>query len=240
MTSVKNLKVELFADGADLNAMKEVYKAGYVKGFTTNPTLMHKAGISDYKKFAHEVISAIPNMPISFEVFSDEFSEMRKQAKEISTWGKNVNVKIPICNTKGESSIDLVRELSKEGVSLNITAIFTLDQVREVAKVLNPKIYSIVSVFAGRIADSGRDPEDIMKVCADILSSNENAKLLWASSRELFNIFQADRCGCDIITVTPDILKKLSSVGKSLEDFTIDTVKMFYNDAKAAGFNIKA
>jgi transaldolase len=238
MSLVKNLKIELFADGADLNAMKEVYKAGYIKGFTTNPTLMRKAGISDYKKFAHEVIQAIPDMPISFEVFSDDFSEMKKQAEEISKWGKNVNVKIPICNTKGESSINLVKELSKEGVSLNVTAIFTIEQVKKVAEALNPKVYSIVSVFAGRIADSGRDPEDIMKECKKILSSNKNAKLLWASSRELFNVFQADRCGCDIITATPDILKKLSSVGKSLEEFTLDTVKMFYNDAKSAGYNI--
>jgi len=238
MKNVKELKVKIFADGADINEMKKAYKSGLIKGFTTNPTLMNKAGIADYTAFAKSVLKEITDMPISFEVFSDDFKEMRREAKIIASWGKNVNVKIPITNTKGESSIPLIKELSAEGVSLNITAIMTLDQVKDVSGVLNPKVVNIISVFAGRIADTGRDPVPMMQKAKEILSNNENAKLLWASPRELLNIFQADDIGCDIITVVPDILKKLSLVGKDLTEFSLETVKMFYNDAITSKFKI--
>jgi len=238
MSSIDTLRIKLFADGADINDMKEAYERGIVKGFTTNPTLMRKANISDYEAFARKAIEVIPDLPISFEVFSDEFDEMEQEAKQISSWGRNVIIKIPITNTKGESSLPLIRRLSDEGISLNITAILTLRQVEGVVKNLNPSIDSIVSVFAGRIADTGVDPEPIMTEAANIAESNPAAQLLWASSRELLNIFQAERCGCHIITVTPDILKKLSNIGRDLDEFSLDTVKMFYRDAQAAGYRI--
>jgi len=238
MSSIDALRIKLFADGADINDMKEAYERGIVRGFTTNPTLMRKANISDYEAFARKAIEVIPDLPISFEVFSDEFDEMEQEAKQISSWGRNVVIKIPITNTKGESSLPLIRRLSDEGISLNITAILTLRQVEGVVKNLNRSIDSIVSVFAGRIADTGVDPEPIMTEAANIAESNPAAQLLWASSRELLNIFQAERCGCDIITVTPDILKKLSNIGRDLDEFSLDTVKMFYRDAQAAGYRI--
>ena len=238
MSSIDALRIKLFADGADINDMKEAYERGIVRGFTTNPTLMRKANISDYEAFARKAIEVIPDLPISFEVFSDEFDEMEQEARQISSWGRNVVIKIPITNTKGESSLPLIRRLSDEGISLNITAILTLRQVEGVVKNLNPSIDSIVSVFAGRIADTGVDPEPIMTEAAGIAESNPAAQLLWASSRELLNIFQAERCGCDIITVTPDILKKLSNIGRDLDEFSLDTVKMFYRDAQAAGYRI--
>ncbi len=237
--SIKNLKIKIFADGADIKSMIEAYKGDVVKGFTTNPTLMKKNGITDYEGFAKEVIKNIPDRPISFEVFSDEIDEMASQAKKIASWGKNINVKIPITNTKGQSTVPLVKKLSSEGLSLNITAILTVEQVKAVSEVLNPNTYNIVSVFAGRIADTGRDPKPYMLDSAKLLTHLKNTDLLWASSRELYNIFEAEETGCKIITVTPDILKKLSGVGKDLTELSLDTVKMFYQDATSAGFKIK-
>jgi len=233
-----NLKIELYSDGADVREMIAARDAGLVKGFTTNPTLMRKSGITDYEKFAREALTAVGGLPISFEVFADEFSEMERQAKQIATWGDGVFVKIPITNTRKESSIDLIRRLAAAGVKLNITAILTLDQVRCVVDALQSNVPAIVSVFAGRIADTGVDPVPLMTEAAKICSKKPKAKLLWASPREVLNIFQADACGCHIITVTPDILKKLSLAGKSLDEMSLDTVKMFYNDASAAGFRL--
>ncbi len=238
MASLKDLKIKLFSDGADINSMKKLYKEGIVKGFTTNPTLMRRDNVTDYETFAKEVLKEIPDLPVSFEVFSDEFDLMDKQARKIAGWGKNVNVKIPITNTKGELATTLIRKLSGDGISLNVTAILTVQQVRAVAQVLSPSSKTIVSVFAGRIADTGRDPVAIMKESVSILKSNPNAQLLWASSRELLNIFQADQCGCHIITVTNDILKKLPLIAKGLDEMSLDTVKMFYNDALAAGYKL--
>ena len=233
-----NLKIDLYADGADIREMAAARDAGLVKGFTTNPTLMRKSGINDYEKFAREALSAVGGLPISFEVFADDFNEMERQAKRITTWGDGVFVKIPITNTRKESAIDLIRRLSAAGVKLNITAILTLDQVRCVVDALDAGVPAIVSVFAGRIADTGRDPVPLMAEAAKIVAKKPKAQLLWASPRELLNIFQADACGCHIITVTPDILKKLAMVGKSLDELSLDTVKMFYNDAAAAGFRL--
>lgn len=233
-----DLKIELYADGADVRDMVAARDAGLVRGFTTNPTLMRKCGVADYEKFAREALSAVGNLPISFEVFADEFEEMERQAKQIAKWGDCVFVKIPITNTRREPSIDLIRRLAAAGVKLNITAILTLDQVRRVTEALNAEIPAIVSVFAGRIADTGRDPVPLMAEAAKIVAKKPKARLLWASPRELLNIFQAEACGCHIITVTADILKKLTMVGKSLDDLSLDTVKMFYNDAAAAGFRL--
>ncbi|MBN2138003.1 MAG: transaldolase [Sedimentisphaerales bacterium] len=240
MPSINGLKIKLFADGADIENMKQAYADGIVKGFTTNPTLMRKANVSDYEAFAREAIAAIPDLPISFEVFSDEFSEMESQARWIHSWGRNVIIKIPITNTRGESSLDLIKKLSDEGISLNITAILTLQQVEQVVKSLNPSVNSIVSVFAGRIADAGLDPEPIMVEAAKMTEQNAGAELLWASCRELFNIFHAERCGCQIITVTADILRKLPNIGRDLADFSLDTVRMFYRDAQTAGYKMTA
>ena len=233
-----DLKIELYADGADVRDMVAARDAGLVRGFTTNPTLMRKCGVADYEKFAREALSAVGNLPISFEVFADEFEEMERQAKQIAKWGDCVFVKIPITNTRREPSIDLIRRLAAAGVKLNITAILTLDQVRRVTEALNAEIPAIVSVFAGRIADTGRDPVPLMAEAAKIVAKKPKARLLWASPRELLNIFQAEACGCHIITVTADILKKLTMVGKSLDDLSLDTLKMFYNDAAAAGFRL--
>jgi transaldolase len=232
------LRVDLYADGADVREMVVARDSGIVKGFTTNPTLMRKSGISDYETFAHEALAAVSGLPISFEVFADEFDEMERQAKRITTWGDGVFVKIPITNTRSESSIPLIKRLSAAGVKLNITAILTLDQVRSVVDAVDAKVPAIISVFAGRIADTGRDPVPLMTEAASIVRKKPKAQLLWASPRELLNVFQADACGCHIITVTPDILKKLAMVGKSLDELSLDTVKMFYNDAKAAGFRL--
>lgn len=240
MKIFKNLKIKLFADGADILEMKKAYREGIVKGFTTNPTLMRKAGITDYKDFAKAVLSEITDFPISFEVFSDEFSDMEKEARMIAGWGPNVNIKIPITNTRGESSVPLIKKLSSDGLSLNVTAILTLEQVKAVSGALSDGVKSIVSVFAGRIADTGRDPVPYMTEAAYILKSRPGAELLWASSRELLNIFQAEQCGCHIITVTNDILKKLSMVGKDLTTLSLDTVKMFYHDARSAGYRLLA
>ena len=233
-----SLKIKLFADGADINEMKKAYKEGTVKGFTTNPSLMRKANVTDYETFAKDVLKEIPDLPISFEVFSDEFVTMEKEAIKIAGWGKNVNVKIPIINTRGELTTELIKKLSNEGVPLNITAILTIEQVEAAARVISPKTKTIISVFAGRIADTGRDPVPYMIKAAKILKSNKNAELLWASSRELVNIYQAEACGCQIITVTPDILKKLGMVGKDLDVVSLDTVKTFSDDIKASKYKI--
>jgi transaldolase len=238
MKDIKIPGIKIFADGADVSDMKRIYKEGVVKGFTTNPTLMRKAHVTDYEAFAKEVLGEIRDLPISFEVFSDEFDAMEKEAKKIAGWGKNVNVKIPITNTRGESSAPLIKKLSAEGIFLNVTAILTIEQVATVAQAISPKSRTIVSVFAGRIADTGRDPVPLMTEAARILKPNPNAELLWASSREVLNIFQAASCGCHIITVTNDILKKLPMAGKDLAILSLDTVKMFYEDARAAGYEI--
>lgn len=232
------LKIAIYSDGADVQDMVAARDAGLVRGFTTNPTLMRKSGVSDYESFAREALRATGGMPISFEVFADDFAEMERQAKLISTWGDAVFVKIPVTNTKGDSSADLIRRLSSVGVKLNVTAILTLDQVREVVNALDPYTPAIISVFAGRIADTGVDPVPLMREAKAICASRPKAQLLWASPRELLNIFQAEECGCDIITCTNDILKKLSMVGKPLDELSLDTVKMFYNDAAAAGFKL--
>lgn len=238
MSSLKSLKVKLFADGADLGGIKEMAVNPLIKGFTTNPTLMRKAGITDYKAFALQVLGVVTDRPVSFEVFADDFPTMEKQAMEIASWGKNVNVKIPVTNTKGEFSRPLVKKLSAAGVQLNVTAIMTNTQVQSIADQLAPQTPAIVSVFAGRIADTGRDPLPLMADAVNILKSRPRAELIWASPRELLNIFQADEVGCHIITATNDILKKLSLVGKDLGAYSLETVEMFYRDATAAGFSI--
>jgi transaldolase len=234
--SVAELRVKIFGDGADLSRMLELSREPYIRGFTTNPTLMNKAGIRDYRSFAKEVVSAIPDRHVSFEVFSDEFSEMERQAREIATWGRNVYVKIPVTNTRRESACDLIGRLSHAGVQINVTAVMTLEQVRDVVDRLRGGAPSCVSVFAGRIADTGRDPLPIMREAVSILRVEPRAELIWASPRELLNIFQADEIGCHIITVTHDILAKLANVGKDLDEYSLDTVKMFRGDAVRAGF----
>ncbi|MBA2687103.1 MAG: transaldolase [Gemmatimonadaceae bacterium] len=238
MTTVSELRVKIFADGADLAGIRAMAALPYVKGFTTNPTLMKKAGVTDYHQFALDVLAAVPDRPISFEVFADGFDEMEVQALEIASWGRNVNVKIPVTNTQGEFAGRLIERLSKAGVSLNVTAVMTTGQVRAVTEALAPETTSIISVFAGRIADTGRDPLPIMVESLEIMRSRPKAELIWASPRELLNIFQADAIGCHIITVTNDVLGKLGGVGKDLENFSLETVKMFYNDARAAGYTI--
>ena len=238
MKSASQLKVKVFADGADKQGMLEMYKNPSISGFTTNPTLMCKAGITDYKAFALDILSVIKDRSISFEVFSDDFSEMYKQALEIASWGKNVYVKIPVTNTKGAPAYDLIHELAKAGVKQNVTALMTLDQVRDVTAALANGPSAYVSVFAGRIADTGRDPMGIMTASVEMLRPYPQLELIWASPRELLNIMQADSIGCHIITVTNDIIKKLSNVGKDLHEFSLDTVKMFHTDAVKAGFSL--
>lgn len=238
MKKLSDLKVKLFADGADKAGMLEMYRKPFVKGFTTNPTLMRKAGVSDYRGFAEEVLAAIPDRPISFEVFSDDFDEMERHAKEIATWGDNVYVKIPVTNTKREPAYALVKRLSHAGVKVNVTAMMTLDQVWHVAESLRGGAPSCVSVFAGRIADTGFDPVPLMAEAVRILKDVPTAELIWASPRELLNVFQADSVGCHIITATNDILKKLDLIGKDLAEYSLDTVKMFYNDASQAGYKL--
>ena len=236
--TIPNLTVKLFADGADLAGIKEMAANPAITGFTTNPTLMRKAGVSDYKAFALKALQVVSGRPISFEVFADEFGEMEKQAHEIASWGKNIYVKIPVTNTRRESSGALVERLSRSGVQLNVTAVMTVDQVKRVTERLAPETPAIISVFAGRIADTGRDPMPIMADAVKAMKAKPKAELIWASPRELLNIFQASQVGCHIITATNDILKKLSLVGKDLDDYSLDTVKMFYDDAAAAGFRI--
>ena len=239
MSAISDLKIKLFADGADLNGMKEMYANPLIKGFTTNPTLMGKAGVQDYKEFALQVIEAIPDRPISFEVFADEFQEMERQALEISSWGRSVYVKIPGTNTKQQFTGPLIERLTKAGVALNVTAVMTPKQVKSVTNCLAAEVPAIISVFAGRIADTGRDPVPLMAEAVKIISAKPKAELIWASPRELLNIFQADSIGCHIITATNDILNKLSIVGKDLERYSLETVGMFYQDAKAAKYTIQ-
>jgi transaldolase len=239
MKSLEHLNVKIFADGADKETLLRLYADPLIKGMTTNPTLMRKAGIADYEKFAHEILATIKDKPISFEVFSDEFDEMRRQALKISRWQDNIYVKIPITNTRRESSLPLIRDLTSNGVRLNITAILTLDQVGGVVKTLQPDVPAVVSVFAGRIADTGRDPMPIMRESLKMVRELPKAELLWASVREVLNIVQADLCGCDIVTVPPDILRKARSIWqKDLAELSLDTVKMFAEDAISAGFKL--
>ena len=236
--SVEQLRVKIFADGANLDSMLALYRDQRISGFTTNPTLMRGAGITDYRAFAHEVVAAIPDRSISFEVFSDELDEMERQAREIASWGEQVYVKIPVSNTRGDSTGPLIQTLSRAGVKVNVTALMTVEQVHDVAANLAGGAPSYVSVFAGRIADTGRDPVPLMAACVEALRPYPQCELIWASPRELLNVFQADAIGCHIITVTPDVLKKLALVGKDLDTYSLETVKMFHSDAVAAGFSL--
>ena len=238
-TSLQQLKVKLFADGADKTGILSLNSNPAIQGMTTNPTLMRKAGIKDYEAFAKDILQSVTTKPISFEVFSDDFPEMKRQALKIAAWGKNVYVKIPITNSRGDTCLPLIKELGQQGVQLNITAILTLDQVRGVAEALNPSVASVVSVFAGRIADTGVDPEPLMRASLALLHNQPKAELLWASVREVLNIFQSDACGCHIVTIPHDILAKaLKMTGMDLTALSLDTVKMFATDAQAAGFSV--
>ncbi|HCZ46377.1 transaldolase [Brochothrix thermosphacta] len=230
--------IKVFADGAELDKMVASYKAGEVSGFTTNPSLMKKAGITDYNEFAKAAVTAIPDMPLSFEVFADDFETMEKEARKIATFGDNVFVKIPITNTKGESSIPLIKKLSSEGVSLNVTALLTLEQVQDTVDALTPGTNNIVSVFAGRVADTGVDPTELMVKSLEMCKQKPGAELLWASTRELINIIQAKDIGVDIITVPPAIIGKIKDIGKDLNQVSLDTVIGFNNDIKALGYSI--
>lgn len=238
VTRIEELKVKIFADGADKKGMLELGKNPAIKGFTTNPSLMKQAGVKDYEAFCREIVAAIPDRPLSFEVFSDDLEDMARQAAKIMTWGKNVYVKIPVMNTERKSCVPLVKRLSAQGVKLNVTALMTLGQVRDVGAALEGGAPAYVSVFAGRIADTGRDPVPLMAAAVELLRPMPNAELLWASPRELLNIFQADAIGCHVITVSHDVLKKLDTVGKDLDLFSLETVKTFRKDALAAGFTL--
>jgi transaldolase len=238
MNSNFDLTVKLFADGADLKGIREMSELGYIKGFTTNPTLMRKAGVEDYAHFAQDVLKIVHDRPVSFEVFADDFETMEAQALQIASWAPNVNVKIPVTNTKGESCERLIARLAKAGVQVNVTALMTLEQVKTVAACLENGPSSFISVFAGRVADTGVDPLPMMSTAVEFLSDYPNLELIWASPRELLNVFQADAIGCHVITVTNDVLKKLSLVGKNLDEYSLDTVRMFYADATAAGYRL--
>jgi len=238
LKTTAELTVKLFADGADLQAIAELAADPNIKGFTTNPTLMRQAGVEDYTTFAHEMLDIVPDRPVSFEVFSDEFDEMERQAREIASWGRNVFVKIPVTNSRGESSAPLIQRLSRSCVQLNVTAILAPSQIPEVISSLTPGVPSFVSVFAGRIADTGRDPLPLMRDTVSRLEDLRGSELIWASPRELLNVFQADDIGCHVITATPGILKKLSLVGKDLSGYSLETVQMFYRDASQAGYDI--
>jgi transaldolase len=234
-----SLSVKLYADGADLDGILQMAQKPWISGFTTNPTLIRKAGVTDYGGFARQVLAIVPDRPVSFEVFADEFGEMEAQAREIASWGPNVFVKVPVTNTKGVFTGPLLEKLSGDGVQLNVTAVFSLDQVRAVVDSLSADTAAIVSVFAGRIADTGRDPVPLMREAVEILKAKPKAELLWASPRELLNVIQADECGCHIITATNDVLAKLALLGKDLDQFSRETVEMFYEDAAAAGYTIE-
>jgi len=238
MSSLEQLRIRIFADGADQASMLELHRRPYIKGLTTNPTLMRKAGIRDYRAFAREVLASIRDKPVCFEVLADDFGSIERQAVEIAGWADNVYVKIPVTNTRRDSSAALIARLSARGIKLNVTAITTLEQIRAVLPALNPAVPSFVSVFAGRIADTGLDPVPVMARAVQMLSENPNAELIWASSRELLNIFQAESVGCPVITVTRDILDKLKWIGYDLAEFSLDTVKMFSDDAQLAGFTL--
>jgi len=236
--TLRDLRIKIFSDGADLDSIHEAHEQGIVRGFTTNPTLMARAGVVNYLNFAREVLRIVPELPVSFEVFSDDFAGMQEQALVLHSLGKNVYVKIPITNTRGESACPLIQALSARGVKLNITAMMPLSQVHDVVDALAPQTSAIISIFAGRIADSGRDPIPYMAAALDLLTSRPKAELLWASPREALNIIQADRIGCHIITVTPELLTKARSFGKRLEDFSLETVLMFYDDARKSGYTL--
>jgi transaldolase len=236
--SVPALDIDIYADGADVREMLQQYRAGIVRGFTTNPTLMRKAGVTDYRAFAEAALAEVPDLPISFEVFADDFEAMGRQARLIASWGPNVYVKIPITNTRGQSSMPLVRRLIGSGIRLNVTALLTVKQVLTLAEVLATDVPTIVSIFAGRIADTGRDPMPVMREAAAILSGKPNARLLWASPREVLNIYQAEECGCDIVTATKPLLDKLALRDKDLIELSLETVKMFHDDAKEAGYSL--
>jgi transaldolase len=235
---LSDLRIKLFADGADLDSMIEMRANPLIQGFTTNPTLMRKSGVSDYRAFAQAVLKAIPDRPVSFEVLSDDFEVMHRQAMQLTGWGPNVLVKIPITDTHGESSADLLRRLAAEGVRINVTAIMTLEQVELAAEAVSASPAAVISVFAGRIADTGRDPVPLMARALQILKPHSKMELLWASPRELLNIFQADEVGCHIITASTDVLKKLEFVGKDLTQFSLETVQMFTRDAQLAGLEL--
>jgi transaldolase len=237
MKEIENLNIKLFADGANLSEMLEMYSKTYIKGLTTNPTLMRKAGITNYKKFAQEALSHIKEKPISFEVFSDELEGMKQQALEIASWGENVYVKIPITNTQGISTLAVIDFLANQGVKVNVTAIMTAQQVEQIMSSLNEKTSSYISVFAGRIADTGRNPVTIVQEIVELMSSNKLCEIIWASPRELLNIYQADATGCHIITATDEILRKIPLIGKNLEEYSLETVKMFYTDAVNSEYN---
>lgn len=239
MVGLADLKVKIFADGAERDGILDLYRNPLIKGFTTNPTLMRAAGITDYEGFAREILAAIPGRPISLEVFSDDFAEMEVQARRIASWGENVYVKTPVTNTQGESSVTLIRTLAKAGVKQNVTALMTLRQVHDVAAALGSGPPACISVFAGRIADTGRDPIPMMAAAVEMMSIYPQLELIWASPREILNIFHADQVGCHIVTVTHDILKKLTLVGKDLDECSLDTVKMFRADAIKAGFRLE-
>jgi transaldolase len=239
MKRLGSLRVKVFADGADKAGMLELAADPLIQGFTTNPTLMRKAGVTDYEAFARDVLAAIPDKPISFEVFSDDFDEMEQQARQIAAWGDNVYVKVPVTNTRGQPAAPLLRKLAAQGVKLNVTAVFTLDQVEKVLAATAGRVPTVVSVFAGRIADAGIDPVPHMTACKRLVEKVPQTELLWASPREVLNIVQADQVGCDVITVTNDLLRKLGTLGKGLEEFSLDTVKMFRDDAVRAGFTLQ-
>lgn len=239
MSKIASLKIKIFADGADLDGIRKLAVNPQIKGFTTNPTLMRKAGVADYEAFGRAVLAAVPDRPVSLEVFADDFGEMIDQGRTIASWGRNANVKIPVSDTKGRFTGPVIESLAKAGVVLNVTAILTVDQVKRVASCLNPDVPAIVSVFAGRVADTGVDPVPLMTACRDALKDLPKAELLWASPRELLNIFQADEIGCHVITMTNDLLAKLALVGKDLDEYSLETVKMFHRDATAAGYSIR-
>ena len=239
MRNITDLSIKIFSDGANINDITNLYKNSIIKGFTTNPTLMRKAGIENYEIFALEVLNIISDRPVSFEVFEDDLTNMLLQAKVIASWGANVYVKIPVTNTRGEFTGPIIKELTNSGVQLNITAVFTPKQVKMIAENLSYSTPAIVSVFAGRIADTGLDPIPIMSDCLDIIKHLPKAELLWASPREFLNIIQANEIGCHIITATPEVIAKLKLLNKDLNEFSLETVQMFYNDAQAAGYTIK-
>jgi transaldolase len=236
--TVASLKVRIFADGANAAGVRRLARLPYIRGFTTNPTLMRKDGVASYRTFAREILAEIGDRPISFEVIADDFAGMERQAREIASWGPRVYVKIPVTNTRGESSRDLVRRLSRDGIRLNVTALLTLDQVEDVAASLADGPASMISVFAGRIADTGRDPVPVMARAVELMRPHPQEQLLWASPREILNVFQADAIGCHIITVTHDLLNKLGLAGKDLAQFSLETVKMFHEDAAKAGYEL--
>jgi transaldolase len=240
VTDASDLRIKIFADGADRGSIAKLYANPLIQGFTTNPTLMRKAGVEDYETFARDILEIVPDRPISFEVFSDEFGEMEEQALQISSWGENVYVKVPVTNTGGEPATEVVRRLADRGVKVNVTALMTPAQVREVVEWIagGPPCY--ISVFAGRIADSGRDPIPLMSESLELVRAHPNAELIWASPRELLNLVQADAIGCHIITVTHDLLEKLGTLGRDLDEFSLDTVRMFYRDGQAAGYTLRS